>query len=63
MSTKKAIDYFGKAVQELDNPACKKEPRHGIWCFVTYLNLLTSYRELQKYDMALKYLKLAEESL
>lgn len=58
----KAIDYFGKAVQELDNPACKKEPRHGIWCFVTYLNLLTSYRELQKYDMALKYLKLAEES-
>ena len=58
----KAIGYFGKAVLELQNPACKKEPRYAIWCFVTYLNLLTSYRELKQYDMAYKYLELAEKN-
>ncbi len=56
----KAIDYFIKAVQALGNPECMKEERHDNWCLVTYINLTASYRYMGNYDLAEKYLKMAE---
>lgn len=56
----KAIDYFIRAAKELENPECMKEERHDGWCLVTYMNLLSSYRNLRQYDLANKYLQKAE---
>lgn len=56
----KAIDYFVKATKELGNPVSMNEPRHDNWCLVTYINLVASYRHLGNYDLAEKYLELAE---
>lgn len=56
----KAIDYFIKAAKELENPECMKEARHDNWCLVTYINLAASYRYMESYDLAEKYLKMAE---
>lgn len=56
----KAIDYFIKAAKELGNPECMKEARHDNWCLVTYINLAASYRYMESYDLAEKYLKMAE---
>lgn len=56
----KAIDYFVKAAKELGNPVCMNEPRHDNWCLVTYINLAASYRHMESYDLAEKYLELAE---
>lgn len=59
----KAIEFFAKATKALEHPECVKEPRHDSWTMVTYLNMVLSYRNLGQYDLAKKYLKLAEDYL
>lgn len=60
----KAIVYFLKSAKELDNSDCRKnEERHISWSLITYLNLMFSYQELGQYEMAEKYLKIAEPFL
>lgn len=56
----KAIDYFTRAAKELENPECMKEERYDGWCLVTYMNLLSSHRNLKQYELANKYLQKAE---
>lgn len=59
----KAIAYFVKAAKELGNPACMNEPRYDNWCLVTYINLAASYHYMGSYDLAEKYLDLAESHM
>lgn len=56
----KAIDYFIRAAKGLSNPNCMNEARHDNWCLVTYINLVASYRCMESYDLAEKYLNMAE---
>lgn len=56
----KALDYYLKTVEVLKNPICRREERYGIWCFVAYLNIVEAYCELGLYELACKYLELAE---
>lgn len=59
----KAIDYFMKSARELEKPGYSKEERYASWCLVTYINLAASYRHMEKFELAEKYLMMAEDYL
>lgn len=56
-----AIDYFLKAEAALEMEESKKEERYPIWCMVTFLNLSTSYGELNVFELSEKYLNKSAE--
>lgn len=59
----KAIDYFMKSADELAKPGYSSEERYASWCLITYMNLAASYRHMEKYELAEKYLIMAEDYL
>lgn len=56
----KAIGYFLKSAEILETPECRKEERHNSWSLLTYLNLMSSYTELEQYELSGEFLKKAE---
>ena len=56
----KAIEYFNRAAKDLDSPASLSEPRHDVWCLVTYMNLAVSYRQIRDYKNANRCIELSE---
>ena len=57
----KAIRYFEKSAKALEKPECMKEVYYDVRCLVTYINLAAEYSYLEDYDLAEKYIGLAEQ--